>query len=115
MSIYRRKDSPFCWVKLPPIRGESKPLQQSTGQVRQHDGQSCRRGPGVLIARHRVPDSGRSWMTHLAATCLTAVSSDGQLTGVSRTFLGMRGEVDLEVLTVGRSWQSIVRHCCSSA
>ena len=31
MSLYRRKDSPFWWVKLPPIRGESKPLQQSTG------------------------------------------------------------------------------------
>ena len=31
MSLYRRKDSPCWWVKLPPIRGESKPLQQSTG------------------------------------------------------------------------------------
>lgn len=31
MSIYRRKDSSCWWVKLPPIRGESKPLQQSTG------------------------------------------------------------------------------------
>lgn len=31
MSLYRRKDSPFWWVKLPPIRGESKPLQQGTG------------------------------------------------------------------------------------
>jgi integrase len=31
MSLYRRKDSPFWWVKLPPIRGESRPLQQSTG------------------------------------------------------------------------------------
>lgn len=31
MPIYRRKDSPFWWVKLPPIRGESRPLQQSTG------------------------------------------------------------------------------------
>lgn len=31
MSLYRRKDSPFWWVKFPPIRGESKPLQQSTG------------------------------------------------------------------------------------
>jgi integrase len=30
MSLYRRKDSPFWWVKLPPIRGESGPLQQST-------------------------------------------------------------------------------------
>lgn len=28
---YRRKDSPNWWVKLPPIRGESRPLQVSTG------------------------------------------------------------------------------------
>jgi integrase len=28
---YRRKDSPNWWVKLPPIRGESKALQISTG------------------------------------------------------------------------------------
>ena len=31
MPLYRRKDSPYWWIKLPPIRGESKPLQQSTG------------------------------------------------------------------------------------
>jgi len=31
MSIYRRKDSPNWWVKLPAIRGESGPLQVSTG------------------------------------------------------------------------------------
>jgi len=31
MSLYRRKDSPYWWVKLPPIRGESGPLQVSTG------------------------------------------------------------------------------------
>ena len=31
MSLYRRNDSPHWWVKLPPIRGESTPLQQSTG------------------------------------------------------------------------------------
>ena len=31
MSIYRRKDSPYWWVKLSPIRGESGPLQVSTG------------------------------------------------------------------------------------
>lgn len=30
MSLYKRKDSPFWWVKLPPIAGELKPLQQST-------------------------------------------------------------------------------------
>lgn len=31
MSLYRRKDSPYWWVKLPPIQGESSPLQISTG------------------------------------------------------------------------------------
>ncbi|MBP6404066.1 MAG: site-specific integrase [Ramlibacter sp.] len=32
MSLYRRKDSPFWWVKLAPIAGESgRPLQVSTG------------------------------------------------------------------------------------
>ena len=31
MSLYKRQDSPYWWVKLSPIRGESKPLQQSTG------------------------------------------------------------------------------------
>lgn len=31
MSLYRRKDSPYWWIKLSPIQGESGPLQQSTG------------------------------------------------------------------------------------
>ena len=31
MSIYRRKDSPYLWAKFPAIRGESRPLQVSTG------------------------------------------------------------------------------------
>lgn len=31
MSLYRRKDSSYWWVKLSPIRGESGPLQVSTG------------------------------------------------------------------------------------
>ena len=31
MSLYRRKDSSSWWVKLPGIRGESGPLQVSTG------------------------------------------------------------------------------------
>ena len=31
MSLYRRKDSPYWWVKLPAIAGEPKPIQQSTG------------------------------------------------------------------------------------
>lgn len=39
MSLYRRKDSPFWWVKLPPIRGESKSLQQSTGTANRREAQ----------------------------------------------------------------------------
>ena len=39
MSLYRRKDSPFWWIKLPPIRGESKPLQQSTGTTDRREAQ----------------------------------------------------------------------------
>src|SRR5262245_62028985 len=31
MSIYRRKDSPYWWVKLPPILGQPKGLSRSTG------------------------------------------------------------------------------------
>lgn len=30
MSLYRRKDSPYWWIKLPPIRGELKTFYQST-------------------------------------------------------------------------------------
>jgi integrase len=40
MSLYRRKDSPFWWVKLPPIRGESRPLQQSTGTADRREAQT---------------------------------------------------------------------------
>src|SRR5664279_2496230 len=39
MSLYRRKDSPFWWVKFPPIRGESRPLQQSTGTTDKREAQ----------------------------------------------------------------------------
>lgn len=39
MSLYRRKDSPYWWVKLPPIRGESKPLQHSTGSTDRREAQ----------------------------------------------------------------------------
>jgi integrase len=39
MSLYRRKDSPYWWVKLPPIRGESKPLQQGTGTADRREAQ----------------------------------------------------------------------------
>ena len=39
MSLYRRKDSPYWWVKLPPIRGESKPIQQGTGTTDRREAQ----------------------------------------------------------------------------
>lgn len=39
MSLYRRKDSPYWWVKLPPIRGESKPLSRSTGTADRREAQ----------------------------------------------------------------------------
>ena len=41
MSLYKRKDSPFWWVKLAPIRGESKPLQQSTGTTDRRQAQEA--------------------------------------------------------------------------
>lgn len=37
MPIFRRKDSPYWWVKLPPIRGESRPLQRSTGTANRRE------------------------------------------------------------------------------
>lgn len=40
MPIYRRKDSPYWWIKLPPIRGESKPLQQSSGTSNRREAQA---------------------------------------------------------------------------
>jgi integrase len=39
MSLYRRKDSSYWWVKLPPIGSESKPLQQSTGTTHRREAQ----------------------------------------------------------------------------
>src|SRR5687767_4014164 len=39
MSLYRRKDSPYWWVKFPRIRGESRPLQQSTGTTDRREAQ----------------------------------------------------------------------------
>lgn len=30
-NLYKRKDSPYWWFRLPAIRGESRPLQRSTG------------------------------------------------------------------------------------
>ncbi|RMX08650.1 site-specific integrase [Corticibacter populi] len=41
MSLYKRKDSPNWWVKLPPIPGEGgKPLQISTGTASKRDAQA---------------------------------------------------------------------------
>lgn len=31
MSLYKRKDSPYWWIKLPPIRGELRDFYKSTG------------------------------------------------------------------------------------
>lgn len=39
MSLYRRKDSPYWWVKLPAIAGERGPLQASTGTVEKRQAQ----------------------------------------------------------------------------
>jgi integrase len=39
MSLYRRKDSHFWWAKLPPIRGESGPLQASAGTADRREAQ----------------------------------------------------------------------------
>ena len=39
MSLYKRKDSPYWWIKLAPIPGESGPLQQSTGTADRKDAQ----------------------------------------------------------------------------
>jgi len=37
MSLYRRDDSPYWWVKLPPIQGETRPLQRSTGTANRRE------------------------------------------------------------------------------
>ena len=39
MPLYKRKDSPFWWIKFAPIRGESRPLQQSTGTTDKREAQ----------------------------------------------------------------------------
>ncbi len=39
MSLYRRKDSPYWWVKLPPLGSESKALQRSTGTADRREAQ----------------------------------------------------------------------------
>ena len=37
MSLYERNDSPFWWVKLPPLPGETKALQRSTGTANRRE------------------------------------------------------------------------------
>jgi integrase len=39
MSLYRRKDSPYWWVKLPAIAGESRPLSLSAGTANKREAQ----------------------------------------------------------------------------
>jgi integrase len=39
MSLYKRKDSPFWWVKLQPITGELKPFMRSTGTANKRQAQ----------------------------------------------------------------------------
>jgi integrase len=39
MSLYKRKDSPFWWIKLPPIEGELRPVQLSAGTANKRDAQ----------------------------------------------------------------------------
>ncbi len=71
MSLYRRKDSLYWWVKLPPIRGQSGPLQQSTGtsdkrQARQvHDRLAAARWEQDRLgakARHSWEEAVVRWL-----------------------------------------------------
>ncbi len=71
MSLYRRKDSLYWWVKLPRIRGESGPLQQSTGtadkrQARQvHDRLAAARWEQDRVgvkARHAWEEAVVRWL-----------------------------------------------------
>jgi integrase len=39
MSLYQRKDSPYWWIKLPPIAGELAPLCKSTGTASKRQAQ----------------------------------------------------------------------------
>jgi len=39
MSLYKRKDSSFWWIKLPAIKGELKPLVRSTGTANKRQAQ----------------------------------------------------------------------------
>lgn len=39
MTLYKRKDSPYYWVKFSPIKGELKPFMQSTGTTNKRQAQ----------------------------------------------------------------------------
>lgn len=39
MTLYKRKDSPYYWVKFAPIKGELKPFMQSTGTANKRQAQ----------------------------------------------------------------------------
>lgn len=39
MTLYKRKDSPFYWMRFAPIKGELKPFQQSTGTANKRQAQ----------------------------------------------------------------------------
>jgi integrase len=39
MTLYKRKDSPYYWIKFAPIKGELKPLLQSTGTASKRQAQ----------------------------------------------------------------------------
>jgi hypothetical protein len=39
MTLYKRKDSPFYWMRFSPIKGELKPLQKSTGTANKRQAQ----------------------------------------------------------------------------
>lgn len=39
MSLYKRKDSPYWWIKLPPIRGELRDFYKSTGTANKRQAQ----------------------------------------------------------------------------
>ena len=71
MSLYRRKDSPYWWIKLPPIRGESGPLQQSTGTADRRQAQQVHDRLGVarweqtrlgVKPRHDWQEAAERWI-----------------------------------------------------
>ncbi len=39
MSLYKRPNSSFWWLKLPTIKGELKPLQISSGTTNKREAQ----------------------------------------------------------------------------